>query len=59
MVDSKVLKDYTLVKGELYCMMPEGILSRCIGQEEAHRKLKEVYSRTCRFCGEVRLYRKL
>nr|XP_023922372.1 uncharacterized protein LOC112033834 [Quercus suber] len=27
----KVLKDYALVKGELYCRMPGGVLSRCVG----------------------------
>ena len=27
----KVLKDYTLVRGELYCKMPDGVLSRCVG----------------------------
>ena len=31
----KVLKDYALVKEELYRMMPGGILSRCVGLEEA------------------------
>ena len=46
MTDLKTLKDYTLVKGELYRMMLGGILSRCVGQEEAQRKLKEVHSRT-------------
>ena len=27
----KVLKDYTLVRGELYCRMPGGVFSRCVG----------------------------
>ena len=31
----KVLKDYTLVRGELYCRMPGGVLSRCVTQKEA------------------------
>ena len=31
----KVLKDYTLVRGELYHRMPGGVLSRCVGLEEA------------------------
>ena len=30
-VELKVLKDYTLVRGELYCRMPGGVLSRCVG----------------------------
>ena len=31
----KTFKDYILVKGKLYRRMPEGILSRCVGHEEA------------------------
>ena len=31
----KVLKDYALVRGELYRRMLCGVLSRCVGQEEA------------------------
>ena len=27
----KVLKDYTSVRGELYCKMPDGVLFRCVG----------------------------
>ena len=34
-VKLKVLKDYALVRGELYCRMPGGVLSRCVGQGEA------------------------
>ena len=30
-VELKVLKDYALVRGELYCRMPGGVLSRCVG----------------------------
>ena len=59
MVKLKVLKDYALVRGELYCRMLGGVLSRCVGQEEAQRKLKEVHDKTCRFCEEVNLYRRL
>ena len=55
----KVLKDYALVRGELYRRMPSRVLSRCVGQEEAQRKLKEVHDKTCGSCGEVSLYRKL
>ena len=54
-----VLKDYALVRGELYCRMPGGVLSRCIGQGEAQRKLKEVHDKTCRSCGGVNLYCRL
>ncbi|XP_075665710.1 uncharacterized protein LOC142635442 [Castanea sativa] len=52
----KVLKDYTLVGGELYRRMPGRVLSRCVGQEEAQRKLKEVHDKACGSCGEINLY---
>lgn len=42
----KAIKDYILIKGELYCRVLKGILPRCVGHEEAQRKLEEVYSRT-------------
>ena len=54
----KVLKDYALVRGELYCRMPGEVLSRCVGQKEAQRKLK-VHDKTCRSCGEINLYHRL
>ena len=44
------------MKGELYCRMLGGILSRCVGHEKARRKLKEVHGKTCEFCGEISLY---
>ena len=31
----KILKDYALVKEELYRRMPGGVLSKCVGQEKA------------------------
>ena len=58
MADLKTLKDYTLMKGELYRRMSGGFLSRCVGQEEALRELKEVYGRTYGFCCEINLYRR-
>ena len=58
-MELKILKDYALVKGELYRRMPGGVLSRCVGQKEAWRKLKEVHDKTCGSYGEVNLYRKL
>ena len=36
--------------------MSGGILSRCVGQKEAQKKLKEVHDKTCGFCGENNLY---
>ena len=38
----KTVKDYVLMKGELYCKMLEGILSRCLRHDEAYRNLEEV-----------------
>ena len=55
----KTLKDYALVRGELYRRMTGGVYSRCMRQEKAQRKLKEVHDKTCGFCGEVSLYRRL
>ena len=55
----KMLKDYALVKEELYRKMPGGVLSRCVRREKAQRKLEEVHTKTCRSCGEVSLYRRL
>ena len=58
-VELKIIKDYTLVREELYHRMSGGVLSRCVGQEEAQSKLKEVHDKTCRSCEEVSLYRRL
>ena len=55
----KVLKDYALMRGELYCRMPSGVFSKCVGQDKAQKKLKEVHDKTCRSYGEVSLYRRL
>ena len=55
----KIPKDYALVREELYRRMPGGVLSRCVGQKEAQRKLKEVHDKTCESCGEVSLYHRL
>ena len=58
-VELKILNDYALVREELYCRMPSGVLSRYVRQEEAQRKLKEVHDKTCGSCGEVSLYCRL
>ena len=54
----KALKDYAMVRGELYRKMPSGVLPRCVGWVEAHRKLKDVHDKTCESCGEGSLYRR-
>ena len=55
----KVLKDYAMVRGELYRRMSGRVLSRCVGQEKAQKKLREVHNKTCGSCGEFSLYRRL
>ena len=57
--EMKILKDYALVRGELYSRMLGGVLSRCTGQDEAQRKLKEVHDKTCGSCEEINLYHRL
>ena len=52
----KTVKDYVLMKGELYRRLLGGILSICMGYCEAQRKQEEVYSRISGFCKEVSLY---
>ena len=54
----KLLKDYAMMRGELYRRMPGGVLSRCVGQDEAQKKLKEIHDKTCGSCGEVNLCRR-
>ena len=55
----KALKDYALVRGELYRRMPGGVLFRCVGRVEAQRRLKDVHDKTCGSYEEVSLYRRL
>ena len=55
----KLLKGYAMMRGELYHRMPDEVLSRCVGQDKAQKKLKEVHGITCGSCGEVSLYRRL
>ena len=55
----KLLKDFSMMRGELYRRMPSGVLSRCVGQDEAQKKLKELYDKTHGSYGEVSLYRRL
>ncbi|XP_059639458.1 uncharacterized protein LOC132281806 [Cornus florida] len=41
------LKDYTLYLGILYYRVPGGILTRCVGTEEAARVLHTIHAQTC------------
>ena len=54
----QLLKDYAMMRGALYRRMPGGVLSRCVGQDEAQKKLKEIHDKTCGSCGEVNLCRR-
>ena len=40
----KKLKEYTLIEGELYRRLPEGILSRCINKKEGKLRLKKLHT---------------
>ena len=40
----KELRDYTLIEGELYRRLPEGILSRYINEKEGKLRLEELHS---------------
>jgi len=39
----KVLKDYTLMAGELYKKLPRGVIARCLSLDESTKRLKEVH----------------
>ncbi|XP_030924619.1 uncharacterized protein LOC115951584 [Quercus lobata] len=43
----KVLKDYTLMAGELYKNHPGGVLARCLSPDESTKQLKEVHEKYC------------
>ena len=58
-VELKALKDYAMVRGELYRRMLGGVSSRCVGWVEAQKKLKDVHNKTYGSYEEVSLYRKL
>ena len=55
----KELKDYTLIKGELYRRLPRGILSRCINKKEGKLKLEELHSQVCGVTEKISLYRRM
>uniref|UniRef100_A0A2N9GY06 Uncharacterized protein n=1 Tax=Fagus sylvatica TaxID=28930 RepID=A0A2N9GY06_FAGSY len=57
--DLRKIKDYTLICGDLYRRLPEGVLARCISIEEAKERLPEVHEKTCGDGGAISLYRKL
>ena len=57
--NTKELKDYTQIKGELYRRLPGGILSRCINEKEGKLKLEELYTQACEVVEKISLYRRM
>ena len=55
----KELRDYTLIKGELYRRLPEGILPRCINEKEGKLRLEELHSQVCGVAEKINLYRRM
>ena len=55
----KKLRDYTLIKGELYMRLPKGILSQCINEKEGKLRLEELHSQTCGVTEKISLYRRM
>lgn len=55
----KTSTEYTLLFGELYKRLPGGILSRCVGQSEAQRRLQEMHELTCGLDQVISMYRRL
>jgi hypothetical protein len=43
----RLAKRYTVVEGDLYRYGANGILMRCITQEEGHELLAEIHAREC------------
>ena len=58
-VDLKVLKDYVLIAGDLYCRLPGGVFARCISLTEVAKKLTEVHEKSCEFRDGISLYCRL
>ena len=55
----KELRDYTLIKGELYRRLPERILSRCINKKEGKLRLEELHSQACGVAEKISLYKRM
>ena len=53
----KELKDYTLIKGELYRRLPGEILF--INEKERKLRLEELHSQACGIVEKVSLYRRM
>ena len=47
MTDYKTIRHFHIEEGILYFKAPTGVLARCLSQEEASRKIKEVHEQIC------------
>ncbi|XP_026459154.1 uncharacterized protein LOC113359768 [Papaver somniferum] len=55
----KVLKQFVVIRGELYFRTSGGALSRCVGKPEAQEILNRVHEESCGQTGGILLYRRL
>ncbi|KAI3908400.1 hypothetical protein MKW92_036955, partial [Papaver armeniacum] len=55
----KMLKNYTLLEGDLYFITNGGGLCRCLGPNEIKEKLEEIHSQTCRHATSIMLHRRI
>ena len=55
----KDLKCFTTLCGNLYYKMSDGVLARCLGVEEAAKRLEKVHYKVCGTTTPVNLYRRL
>ena len=55
----KELRDYTLIEGELYKRLPEGILSKCISEKEGKLRLEELHNKACGVVEKIILYKRM
>lgn len=53
------LKDYTLIEGELYKRLLEGILSKCINEREGKLRLEELHNQVCGVAKKISLNRRM
>ena len=54
-----MLKDYTLIRDQLYIRLLREILARCLGKKEATKRLLDIHAKTCRHGKSISLYRRL
>ena len=55
----KELREYTLIKGELYRTLLGGILSKCINEKEGMLRLEKLYTQVYGIAEKISLYRRM